>query len=109
MAAMPRVPAEAGAMEEVDGHRESWDTGLVAVVAGTGVRFGAYWRRAGPEVPHQRSRPRVSSLAAGAAGAGIAGGQQAGLDQVGGTACAGQGDQQVNHRQRSPILGGDRM
>lgn len=105
MAAMHQVPAEAGAMEEVGGHRESWDTGLVAVVAGTGVRFGACWRQAGPEVPHRWSRPKVSSLAVGAAGAGIAGGQQVGLDQLGGTKCA----QQVNHRQRSPILGGDRM
>ena len=112
-AALPQVPAEAGAMEEVDGHqkehRESWDTGVVAVVAGTGAGFGAHWRQEGFEMPHRRGRLRASSLAAAAAG--IAGGQQTGLEQVGGTAGAGQeqGDRQVNHRQRSPILGDCRM
>lgn len=40
-AALPRVLAEAGAMEEVDGHWESSGTGVVAVVAGTGAGFGA--------------------------------------------------------------------
>jgi hypothetical protein len=40
-AALPRVPAEAGAMEEVDGHWESLGTEVVAVVAGTGAEFGA--------------------------------------------------------------------
>jgi hypothetical protein len=40
-AALPRVPAEAGAREEVDGHWESWGTGVAAVVAGTGAEFGA--------------------------------------------------------------------
>lgn len=63
---------------------------------------------------HQLSRPRASSLvAAGDAAVGIAGGQQAGLGRLAGTACAGQnqeqGGRQVNHRQRSPILEGYRM
>lgn len=72
-------------MEEVDGHRkerrESWDTGVVAVVvAGTGAGSGAQWRQAGFEMPHHRGRLRASSLAAAAAAAGggaagIAGGQ----------------------------------
>lgn len=91
--ALSRVPAEAGAMEEVGGHqkerRESWDTGVVAVVvAGTGAGFGEQWKQAGVEMPRQRGRLRASSLAAAAAG--IAGGQQAGLEQLGGTAGAGQ-------------------
>lgn len=82
-------------MEEADGHqkerRESWDTGVVAVVvvAGTGAGFGEQWKQAGVEMPHQRGRLRASSLAAAAA-AGIVGGQQAGLEQLGGTAGAGQ-------------------
>ena len=72
-------------MEEVDGHRkehrESWDTGVVVVVAGTGAGSGAQWRQAGFEMPHHRGRLRASSLAAAAAAAaaagaaGIAGGQ----------------------------------
>jgi hypothetical protein len=40
-AALLLVPAEAGAMEEVGEYRESWDTGFVAVVAGTGAGFVA--------------------------------------------------------------------
>lgn len=91
-AALPRVPGEAGATEEVDGHqkerRESWDTGVVAVaVAGTGAGSGKQWKQAGVEMPPQRGRLRASSLAAAA---GIAGGQQARLEQLGGTAGAGQ-------------------
>lgn len=113
-AALPRVPVEADAMEEADGHRkehrESWDTGVVAVVvvAGTGAGFGVQWRQAAFGMPHQRGRPRESSLAAAA---GIVDGQQTGLEQLEGTVGAGQqqGDRQVNHRQRSPILGDCRM
>ena len=116
-AALPQVPAEAGAMEGVDGNRESRDTELVAVVAvaGTDAGFGAHWRQAGSELSLQRGIPRASSLAAAAAAAaaavGIAGGQQAELEQLGDTACAGQeqGDRQVNRRQRCSVLGDDRM
>jgi hypothetical protein len=79
-------------MEGIGGGPGSWGTEPAAVVAGIDAVLAACWRQVGSEVSHRASRQKENTLAAAvvAAAAGIAGGQQAGLDYSVGTACAEQ-------------------
>jgi hypothetical protein len=111
-AGMHRALVEAGARVPVAAKQGNWGTGAVAVAVAAGIDagLGAWWMRAGLGTCLQMSKLRANSLAAAAA-AGIVGAQWEELERLEGRAGAGQGPggRRVNHRQMSPVLGGDRM